>query len=88
MDIEGLGESLVEQLVDKGLVKDYGDIYNLSLEKLVPLERMAMKSAENLLQGIEASKHRTLGCLIFALGIPLVGERAAEILAAAFTELS
>ncbi len=88
MNIDGLGESLVEQLVDKGGVKDYGDIYKLSPEKLLPLERMAMKSAENLLQGIESSKNRTLGRLIFALGIPLVGARAAEILAAAFPDLS
>jgi len=88
MDIEGLGEALVDQLVEKSLVKDYGDLYQLRIESLLPLERMAMKSAENLLQGIEASKQRPLGRLIFALGIPLVGERAAEILAAAFSELS
>lgn len=88
INIEGLGEALVDQLVEKGLVKDYGDLYRLRLESLLSLERMAMKSAENLLQGIEASKQRPLGRLIFALGIPLVGERAAEILAATFPELT
>lgn len=87
MDIEGLGESLVEQLVETGLVLDYGDLYTLQLEQLIPLERMAEKSAENLLQGIEASKARSLGKLIFALGIPLVGAHAGEVLAGAFENL-
>ncbi len=84
MDIEGLGEALVDQLVDQGLVKDYGDLYALSAERLVPLERMAEKSADNLLQSLAASKGRTLSRLIYALGIPQVGEHSAEILAASF----
>ena len=81
MDIDGLGESTVQQLLDAGLLADYGDIYYLKKEQLLPLERMAEKSADNLLAGIEASKNRPLERLIFALGIKLVGSGAARILA-------
>lgn len=87
MDIEGLGESLIHQLVDKGLIKDLADLYSLSLEDLLPLERMGRKSAENLLSAIEASKRRGLGRLLFGLGIPHVGETAAEALASRFQTL-
>jgi len=87
MDIEGLGDALVDQLVEKGLVRDYGDLYSLTVEQLIPLERMAQKSAENLINSIESSKHRTLSRLIFALGIPLVGEHSGEVLAAHFSDL-
>ncbi|MBN1595321.1 NAD-dependent DNA ligase LigA [candidate division FCPU426 bacterium] len=87
MDIEGLGEALVEQLVDAGLIGDYGDLYALKGEQLIPLERMAEKSAENLIRGIDASRRRTLGRLLFALGIPQVGEHAGEVLASYFSDL-
>jgi DNA ligase (NAD+) len=81
MRIEGLGYSLVDQLVEKKLVQDVGDLYSLSLEALTSLERMAKKSATNLLGQIEASKTRTLANLIYALGIRHVGDRTAGILA-------
>ncbi|MEW6516504.1 MAG: NAD-dependent DNA ligase LigA [candidate division FCPU426 bacterium] len=88
MDIEGLGEALVDQLVEKQLVRDYGDLYCLTADQLVPLERMAEKSAENLVAALQASKQRPLGRLIYALGIPLVGEHAGEVLAAYYPGLS
>lgn len=81
MKIEGLGEALVDQLVDKGLVKDPADLYRLTLEGLVNLERMGQKSAQNLLQQIEQSKTSELSRVIFGLGIRHVGERTAQILA-------
>lgn len=87
MDIEGMGIAIVEQLVDKGLIKDYADIYYLKFEDLVELERMAEKSAQNLLRGVEASKKRDLSRLVAALGIHHVGTHAAEILASHFGSL-
>jgi DNA ligase (NAD+) len=84
MDIEGLGEVLVEQLVDKGLVKDVADLYALTLEQLAGLERMAEKSASNVLAQLEASKGRGLARLLFGLDIRHVGERTARILARQF----
>jgi DNA ligase (NAD+) len=81
MRIEGLGESLVQQLVSESLVKDVGDLYSLTLEQVAELERMAKKSATNLLDQIEASKGRDLSNLVYALGIRHVGERTAGILA-------
>ncbi|MGH7386714.1 MAG: NAD-dependent DNA ligase LigA, partial [Candidatus Rokuibacteriota bacterium] len=81
MDIEGLGEVIVRQLVDRGLVKDFADLYGLSVETLADLERMAKKSAQNLHRAIEASKARGLARLLNALGIRMVGERAAQLLA-------
>jgi DNA ligase (NAD+) len=81
MDIEGMGDSLIDQLVDKGLVKDYADIYSLRYEDLVRLERMGPKSAKNLLESIEESKGRELSRLIYALGIRHVGSHIADILA-------
>ncbi|MBU0518605.1 NAD-dependent DNA ligase LigA [bacterium] len=84
MDIEGLGEKVVALLVDADLIRDYGDIYTLTLERLLPLERMAEKSAQNLLDGIEKSKEQPLERLIFALGIRHVGIGAARILAREF----
>jgi DNA ligase (NAD+) len=87
MDIEGLGEALVNQLVDTGLVKDFGDLYRLTADQLAPLERMAEKSAENLLRAVAESKQRTLARLIYALGIPQVGEHSAEVLAAEFPDI-
>jgi DNA ligase (NAD+) len=87
MDIEGMGIAIIEQLVDKGLVKDYADVYCLKFEDLVGLERMAEKSSTNLMEGIEASKGRDLSRLIAALGIHHVGTHAAEVLALHFGSL-
>ncbi len=87
MDIEGMGEALVEQLVSRQMIRDYGDLYFLDQETLAGLERMGEKSAENLLQGIEESKDRPLARLIFALGIRYVGSKTAEILAAHYPDL-
>jgi len=81
MRIEGLGVSLAEQLINEKLVKDVGDLYSLTLDQVASLERMAKKSATNLLSQIEASKSRDLSNLIYALGIRHVGERTAGILA-------
>ena len=81
MDIEGLGDKLVEQLVADGIVRSYGDLYRLSLEKLVDLERMGKKSSENLLAGLAASKGRGLARLLNALAIRHVGARVATVLA-------
>ncbi|OHB98637.1 MAG: DNA ligase (NAD(+)) LigA [Planctomycetes bacterium RIFCSPLOWO2_12_38_17] len=87
MDIEGLGPALIEQLVDKGFVKDYSDIYYLKYEDLVTLERMGEKSSQNLIHAIEESKHRDLDRLICALGIMNVGSHTAEVLAERFDTL-
>jgi DNA ligase (NAD+) len=81
MDIEGMGPALVEQLVDRGLVKNPSDIYGLTQEALFGLDRMGAKSIEKLLNAISTSKKRTLGRLLFALGIRHVGNRTAELLA-------
>jgi len=81
MDIEGLGESIIQLLLNADLITDYGDLYYLEKEQLLALERMADKSAENLLKGIEKSKDRPLDKLIYALGIKLVGAGAARVLA-------
>ena len=87
MDIEGMGDAIVAQLVEKGLVRDYGDIYNLKHGALANLERMADKSAGNLINAIEKSKRNSLNRLVFALGIRHVGVRAAWILADRFKSL-
>lgn len=84
MDIQGLGEKLIEQLLAKELVRDAADLYQLKKEDLVGLERMGEKSAENLLMQIEASKVRGLERALFGLGIPQVGEALARTLAARF----
>lgn len=84
MDIEGMGPSLVAQLIDAGLVKTVADIYDLKLEDVAALERMGKKSAENLLSAIEKSKSYPLHRLVFALGIRHVGERSARDLAEHF----
>ncbi len=84
MDIDGLGVQLIEQLVDHKLVKNIADLYDLTLKQLTDLERMGEKSAENLLKGMEASKGRHLNRLIFALGIPNIGEHVADVLADKF----
>ncbi|NSW76351.1 MAG: NAD-dependent DNA ligase LigA [Candidatus Atribacteria bacterium] len=81
MDIEGLGEKLVEQLVDTGLVRTIPDLYRLKREDLERLERMGKKSADNLVRAIEASKDREMARFIYGLGIRYVGEFVARILA-------
>jgi len=88
MRIEGLGDVLAIQLVEANLVKDAGDLYDLTLEQVAGLPRMAKKSATNLLEQIEASKARELSNLIYALGIRHVGERTAGILANHFGSLA
>ena len=87
MDVEGLGDVLVGQLVQQGLVRDFAELYHLRLEQLTGLERMGEKSARNLLAGIEASKARELRRLLFGLGIRFVGERAAQLLARHYRSL-
>jgi len=87
MDIDGLGEALVEQLVDKELVHDVADLYSLTQDQVANLERMGDKSASNLLEEIENSKRASLARLIFALGIRFVGERTGQLLADHFSSL-
>ncbi|RMD79403.1 MAG: NAD-dependent DNA ligase LigA [Gammaproteobacteria bacterium] len=87
MDIRGLGQKLVDQLVDKGLVQTPADLYRLRKEDLVGLERMAEKSAQNLLDALERSKSTTLARFLYALGIPQVGEATAQTLAEHFGSL-
>jgi DNA ligase (NAD+) len=84
MDIEGLGPAIVEQLVDRGLVKGPADLYALDAETVAGLDRMGEKSAANLIAGIAASKDRPLSALLFALGIRHVGAHLAEVLAQHF----
>jgi DNA ligase (NAD+) len=88
MRIEGLGESLADQLLESKLVHDVGDLYTLKLEDVAGLERMAVKSASNLMAQIEASKTRDLSNLVYALAIRHVGERTAGILARHFGSLA
>ena len=87
MNIDGLGDKIVDQLINGNLVKDFADLYRLDLETLAGLERMAKKSAQNLLDEIEASKRNSLARLIYAIGIPFVGERTAQLLSAHFGEM-
>jgi DNA ligase (NAD+) len=87
MDIEGLGEKLVEQLVDSGLVRTCGDLYRLRLEDVLKLERMGQKSSENLLAGIAASRERGLARVLNALSIRHVGVRVATVLAEHFKNI-
>jgi DNA ligase (NAD+) len=87
MDIEGMGEAIVAQLVDKQMVKSYGDIYVLKHEELSDLERMADKSARNLISAIEKSKSNAFNRLVYGLGIRHVGVRSAWILASRFRSL-
>ena len=87
MDIEGLGVSLVEQLVRQGLVKSFADVYRLEKQQLAALERMGTKSAENLIQAIELSKGQSLERVLAGLGILHVGSRVAAVLAEEFGSL-
>lgn len=87
MDIEGLGNKLVDQLVDSGLIRTLPELYKLGVAKLCALERMAEKSAQNLVAGLQKSKKTTLGRFLFALGIRHVGETTAKDLARHFGQL-
>jgi DNA ligase (NAD+) len=87
MDIDGLGEKIVDQLVDRGIVKDVADLYTLTVDRLSTLDRMAEKSAQNLIDEINASKKNSLARLIHALGILFVGERTGQLLAEHFSSL-
>jgi DNA ligase (NAD+) len=82
-----LGDKIVDQLVDKGMVKDIADLYTLKFDDVANLERMGDKSAQNLLDQIAASKKHTLARLIYALGIRMVGERTGQLLAEHFSSL-
>jgi DNA ligase (NAD+) len=84
MNIEGMGDALVNQLTERGLVKNVADIYKLSKDNLLSLERMGDKSAQNVLDEIEASKKLALERVIYGLGIRMVGERTAQFLAEHF----
>jgi DNA ligase (NAD+) len=87
MDIDGMGDALVDQLVTRGLVKSVADIYDLRLEQLLELERMGKKSAEKILRNVDASRAQPLPRVLNGLGIPFVGERTAQILADTFGSL-
>jgi len=87
MDIEGLGDAVANQLVDRKLIQDYGDIYYLKFADISGLDRMAEKSARNLMDAIEKSKSNDLNRLIFALGIRHVGEHASWVLASRFGKI-
>lgn len=87
MDIDGLGDALINQLVDRGLVKSIADLYRLKKEQLVELERMGDKSAQKIIDNINASRSQPLPRLLNGLGIPFVGERTAQILAETFGSL-
>ena len=87
VNVDGLGDKLIEQLVDVGLVKTPDDLYKLSVEQLAGLERMAQKSAQNVYDALQASKNTTLARFIYALGIRHVGEATAKSLAQHFGDL-
>ena len=84
MDIDGLGESLADQLLKSGLINDLADVYSLTTDDLMALERLGEKSAANIVAGISASKNRPLGRLLFGLGIRHVGDETADLLAGHF----
>ena len=87
MNIDGMGDAVVQTLCDKGLVKNVADLYKLTPERLIPLERMGKKSADNLVAAIEASKSRGLERLLCALGIRQVGEKAAKAVARVYGDI-
>jgi len=87
MDIEGLGDKLIDQLVEKELIHDISDLYQLSVADMAALERMAEKSASNLVRALEKSKETSLARFIYALGIREVGEATAQVLSRKFGEL-
>lgn len=87
MDIEGLGDAVVEQLIDEGLIKTSADLFYLRKEELVSLERFAEKSAQNLIDAIEKAKHKPLDRLLCALGVRLIGSKSAKSIAAHFKNI-
>jgi DNA ligase (NAD+) len=87
MDIEGLGYERIKLMLAQGLVTDYASLYELRVDDVAQLERMGEKSAQKLIDSIEASKSRPLPSFVFALGIRFVGERAAKLLAGRFTSI-
>lgn len=87
MDIDGLGDAIIKQLLDEGLISSIADLYELGKEQLTGLEKFGEKSADNLIRAISASKERSLERLLFGLGIPLIGKKASKILAAAFKDM-
>ena len=87
MDIQGIGEKRAEQLVDSGLAKQLSDLYKLTKEDLLSLDRMGDRTATRLLEQIEASKNRPLSRFLYALGIPRVGQHMARVLAEHFSTL-
>src|SRR5947209_8677522 len=87
MDVDGLGEAIIDQLVNAGLVRSLPDVYRLTVEQLLELERMGKKSAQNLVEQIAASKDRGLARILTALGIRHVGETNAEVVADAFGDI-
>lgn len=88
MDIDGLGEKLVAQLIDAGLVRSFADLYRLDTDQLAELDRMGPKSADNLVKAIDASRTQKLERVVFALGIRHIGEHAARVLTQALGSLS
>src|SRR5205085_8645642 len=87
MNIDGLGDAMVNQLAERGMIKNVADLYRLTTEDLLKLERMGEKSAENVLREIAASKKLPLERVIYSLGIRFVGERTAQFLAEHFGSL-
>jgi DNA ligase (NAD+) len=87
MDIEGLGDKLIDQLVDKKLLKNSADLYSLTKQQWAKLERMAEKSAQNIIDALEKSKHISFSKFIYSLGIRFIGEHTANLLAAHFKNL-
>jgi DNA ligase (NAD+) len=87
MDVDGLGDKIITQLIEQGLVVDEADIYSLGFEDLISLDKIEKKSAENLLRAIEDSKRTTLARFLFALGIRHVGEHIAKLIANHFGSL-
>ena len=87
MDIDGMGYALVDQLVSKGMVQNVADIYRLTVEQLMDLERMGKKSADKIIANIDTSRARPLPRVLNGLGIPFVGERTAQILGDTFGSL-
>lgn len=88
MAIDGLGQAIIDQLVDSQLIKDVGDLYNLNINQLLELPRMGTKSVENLLSAIEQSKKTSFKRFLYALGIREIGEVSAGVLAARYTDIS
>jgi DNA ligase (NAD+) len=88
MDIEGIGERMSQALFDAGLIKDVGDLYSITRDQLLGLEKIADKSAANILNSIGKSKDRPLPRVIFALGIPNIGDQTAELLAEHFSSIN